>query len=65
MLLTLLFSITAFKPLGNGPSVNGQGTLNLPYMNGEAQHFAFHANTSNSGVVSGSFESNRDRKSVV
>jgi hypothetical protein len=57
-LLALVFAVTAFKAVPPpGPSANGQGTLNLPYMNGIAQHFSFHANTDANGNVSGSFES--------
>jgi len=54
MFLVLAISLTAFKPLPpSGPSANGQGGLTI---NGQVQHFSFHANTSSAGVVTGSFE---------
>lgn len=55
--LTAILAISAFRPLPPGSSANGQGTLNLPYMNGVPQHFSFHANTDKKGNVSGKFES--------
>jgi hypothetical protein len=55
--LVVLFTITAFKAPKPGPSANGQGTILLNYMNGEPQHFSFHALTDADGNVSGSWES--------
>jgi len=53
--LVAFLSVTAFKPLPAGPSANGQGGID--YGGGlKIQHFSFHANTDNSGNVSGSFE---------
>jgi len=54
MLAGLILVSTAFKPLTERASANGQGALDLGLAN--IQHFSFHANTDNNGNVSGSFE---------
>lgn len=41
----------------SGPSANGQGFLEAPYLEG-FQTFSFHANTDNNGNVTGSWVSN-------
>ncbi|MBC7382714.1 MAG: hypothetical protein H7296_06915 [Bacteroidia bacterium] len=55
MFLTLLVSAFSFAP-PPGPSANGQGKLQLSYMNGETATFSFHASKDAAGNVSGSWE---------
>lgn len=57
ILLVSVFVLSAYKPQNAGPSASGEGSLDLPYMNGIAQHFSFHANTAADGTISGTFES--------
>jgi len=62
--IAALFAVTAFKPAANRPSANGQGAILAPYMNGQVQTFAFHANTANNGSVSGTFESHSPGQNI-
>jgi len=55
LLAGLILVSTAFKPLTERGSANGQGGITI---NNRVQQFSFHANTDRNGNVSGSWESN-------